>query len=389
MNSLGYLVSAAEEKTNHATTAPQENCDEIALKNGSKQNNNHKSQPQPRRPSFLLRVILLLLPFLNKSTTKKRKYNPNSSESKKNDDSKNSKVIDEELKEKQKVAYLNAKEQGENTLSPVESPSKRRRSRKSNSSPAGVPSLAKLLRQRDRKILVLDLDETLIHSMSKKAHKTSQIVEVHLKSMPVSSLYYVTKRPYCLEFLRTVSQWFDLAIFTASVQEYADPIIDLLEHDLGIRIFKNRFYRHHCVDDGNGRYIKDLRVLNVDLRRIMLIDNSPVSFTYQKDNGIAVEGWVFDPSDRALMQLLPLLISLRHTTDVRSILCLQSGRLLNFQSSRSSKADRPGRPKSKSKSEHNTIKSHIKSTKEVTTEPPAEEPAATNLAQPSILVSHS
>ena len=43
------------------------------------------------------------------------------------------------------------------------------------------------------------------------------------------------------------------------------------------------------------------------------------------DNAIQVEGWISDPTDTDLLNLLPLLEALRFTTDVRNILALKSG----------------------------------------------------------------
>lgn len=202
-------------------------------------------------------------------------------------------------------------------------------------SSTALPTIPRMLIAAKRKTLVLDLDETLIHSMTRgnSSLGPSQMVEVHLQSTQVSSFYYVAKRPHCNDFLQAVLQWYDVAIFTASVKEYADPIIDLLERDLGLhQAFKRRFYRSDCIPDssGSGGYIKDLSVLGEDLARVMLVDNSAISYIYQQANGIPVEGWISDPSDRALLHLLPLLFALRHTIDVRSVLCLQnSGALIS------------------------------------------------------------
>lgn len=70
-----------------------------------------------------------------------------------------------------------------------------------------------------KKTLIIDLDETLIHSMAKGGRmSTGHMVEVKL-SYPTSSgtggqlasgvpiLYYVHERPACHEFLRKVAKW--------------------------------------------------------------------------------------------------------------------------------------------------------------------------------------
>lgn len=177
-------------------------------------------------------------------------------------------------------------------------------------------------RRLKKKTLVLDLDETLIHSLSKTpGFSQGQMVEVKFHSQ-FTTLYTVLKRPFCDEFLDQVSQWYNLVIFTASVQAYADPMIDWLERDR--KYFVGRYYRQHCTQTPMG-YVKDLEVVDTDLSSMMIIDNSPISYTQNESNGIGIEGWINDPSDTSLMTLIPFLSALRFTTDVRSILGLKSG----------------------------------------------------------------
>lgn len=76
-----------------------------------------------------------------------------------------------------------------------------------------------------------------------------------------------------------VSKWYNLVIFTASVQEYADPVIDWLE--LERKYFSGRLYRQHCTQR-NGAYVKDLSTVEADLSRVMILDNSPVSYVFHE-----------------------------------------------------------------------------------------------------------
>ncbi|KAJ4357855.1 Nuclear envelope morphology protein 1 [Didymosphaeria variabile] len=184
-----------------------------------------------------------------------------------------------------------------------------------------------------QKTLILDLDETLIHSMAKGGrYTTGHMVEVKLQQ-PVGAggqiigpqvpiLYYVHKRPHCDEFLKKVCKWYNLVIFTASVQEYADPVIDWLETER--KYFAGRYYRQHCTFR-NGAYIKDLAQVEPDLSRVMIIDNSPMCYVFHEDNAIPIEGWINDPTDHGLLHLIPLLEGLQYVTDVRALLALRLG----------------------------------------------------------------
>lgn len=155
--------------------------------------------------------------------------------------------------------------------------------------------------QLQQKTLILDLDETLIHSIAKGGRMSSgHMVEVKLNTPvlnPVQQalpgqpappqfvgpqhpiLYYVHKRPHCDEFLRKVCKWYKVVIFTASVQEYADPVIDWLEQEK--KYFAGRYYRQHCTWR-NGSYIKDLSSVEPDLSKVIILDNSPVSYVFHE-----------------------------------------------------------------------------------------------------------
>ncbi|CAE6506305.1 unnamed protein product [Rhizoctonia solani] len=206
---------------------------------------------------------------------------------------------------------------------------------------APTPPIRRQTALHKTKTLVLDLDETLIHSTSRPMHAHGSMggggllglsglfggkrqggghmVEVVLGGR--STLYHVYKRPFVDFFLRKVSSWYTLVIFTASMPEYADPVIDWL--DAGRGMFSRRFFRDSCTHLPNGGYSKDLSIIDQDLSRVCLIDNSPASYSINSANGIPIEGWISDPGDEALLDLLPVLDSLRFTSDVRHVLGLR------------------------------------------------------------------
>ena len=76
-----------------------------------------------------------------------------------------------------------------------------------------------------------------------------------------------------------VCKWYNLVIFTASVQEYADPVIDLLEQER--KFFSGRYYRQHCTYR-HGAFIKDLSSVEPDLSKVMILDNSPLSYMFHQ-----------------------------------------------------------------------------------------------------------
>jgi RNA polymerase II subunit A small phosphatase-like protein len=168
--------------------------------------------------------------------------------------------------------------------------------------------------QKYRKCLVLDLDETLVHSSFTPVPNADFVISIELEN--VLHRVYVRKRPGVDEFLRAVSQKFEVVVFTASLNKYADPLLDILDRD---RVVTKRLFREACVQH-YGNYVKDLTHLGRSLESSIIIDNSPFSYMFQPDNAIAITSWFDDRSDRELYELLPFLDNLVDVDDVRTVL---------------------------------------------------------------------
>ncbi|KAJ3685043.1 hypothetical protein LUZ61_014207 [Rhynchospora tenuis] len=169
--------------------------------------------------------------------------------------------------------------------------------------------------------LVLDLDETLVHSTLTPCVDADFSFEVYadMKKHTV----YVKKRPHLQHFLEKVVQMFEIVIFTASQSSYASKLLDQLDPDG--RLFSRRVYRDSCLFFGEGNYTKDLTILGVDLAKVAIIDNLPQVYRLQEDNGIPIESWFEDPSDNALIELLPFLETLADAEDVRPLISQKFG----------------------------------------------------------------
>ena len=168
----------------------------------------------------------------------------------------------------------------------------------------------------NKKTLVLDLDETLVHSSTEKPFPNQKNIILNLKIKNKPYKIYAILRPYLDFFLKEMSVYYNLYIFTASLSQYSTALLNILDKN---RLIIRSFNREHCQYKF-GLYFKDLSIFNIDYKNIIIIDNNPVSYALNKSNGIPIQTWIDDPHDKELIKLIPLLKYLSKVDDVRIML---------------------------------------------------------------------
>ncbi|KAF9593894.1 hypothetical protein IFM89_025930 [Coptis chinensis] len=188
----------------------------------------------------------------------------------------------------------------------------------------------------DKLTLVLDLDETLVcayETSSLPVILRSQATEAGLSwfelecvssdkeydGKPKVNHVTVFERPGLRNFLKETSEFADLVLFTAGLEGYARPLVDII--DDGNR-FSLRLYRPSTTSTQYREHVKDLSSLSKNLCRTVIVDNNPFSFLLQPLNGIpCVPFSAGQPYDDQLSEvLLPLLKQLSLHKDVRPVL---------------------------------------------------------------------
>ena len=121
----------------------------------------------------------------------------------------------------------------------------------------------------NRKTLVLDLDETLVHSSFKASKKPDIVLPVDIEGRICH--VYILVRPGCVKFLNEMAKHYEVVIYTASLSKYADPLMDILDQN---RVAPQRLFREHCTFY-NGLFVKDMSRIGRKLSDAIIIDNSP------------------------------------------------------------------------------------------------------------------
>jgi len=156
--------------------------------------------------------------------------------------------------------------------------------------PPPEPPFLPVKKENDKRdyCLVLDLDETLVHYFE---DETESYVKVRLGAE---------------NFIKELSKYCEICIFTASTKYYADIVIDGLDYN---HLVDFRLYRQH-TSINRGINIKDLSKLGRSLEKIIIVDNIEDNYQLQPNNGINISDFEGDENDNELEYLLEDLLEI-------------------------------------------------------------------------------
>ena len=178
-----------------------------------------------------------------------------------------------------------------------------------------------------KKVALFDLDETIVHcigeinmnNVENFSRKGDAKIKVQLPGGKQITIG-INIRPHWEQALDIIRDKYHIIAYTASHESYADSVLNYLDPDK--KYFEYRLYRSHCVlcvINEMKFYVKDLGILEdcCDLKDVVLIDNSVLSFAYHLDNGIPISPFYDSKNDCELLDISNFLLKYADEDDIR------------------------------------------------------------------------
>lgn len=165
-------------------------------------------------------------------------------------------------------------------------------------------------------LLVLDLDETLIHSSEKL---------LNIKNDFKFEQYFVYNRPFLNEFLTDISSHYRIAIWSSGDDDYVNEIVSAITPN-NVQ-FEFVWGRSKCTIKRDFDYenydfekrLDKLKKKGYSLEKILIVDDSPEKTRNNYGNAIYIKEYCGDNTDQELKFLYNYLIQIKDTLNVRTL----------------------------------------------------------------------
>jgi carboxy-terminal domain RNA polymerase II polypeptide A small phosphatase len=179
----------------------------------------------------------------------------------------------------------------------------------------------------DKMLLILDLDETLIHASKALIHEDYDFKVFH---------YYVYKRPFLDKFIEICSENFQLAIWSSASDDYVQEIVrNIIPSHIPLAFVWGRSrctpiispkideYGFYNLDiTSHYEYAKKLfkvKRKGFDLKRVLIVDDTPAKVANNYGNAIYAKEFKGEKDDKELTILSKYLLLLKEEVNVRII----------------------------------------------------------------------
>ena len=166
------------------------------------------------------------------------------------------------------------------------------------------------------KLLILDLDETLIYATEKPLERRADFQ---------TELYYVYKRPHVTEFLEFCREHFSVAVWTTAGAAFAEEVVEKVfpsGYPLEFLWSRERCTKVYDADELEHYLVKDLAKLKrkgYRLESTLIVDDTPRKLERHYGNLIGVTEWLGDANDSELLILTEYLLELKEVSNVRNV----------------------------------------------------------------------
>lgn len=167
----------------------------------------------------------------------------------------------------------------------------------------------------DKKLLVLDLDETLVFASEVAL---SREADFHVGP------YHVYERPHVHRFIAHVLGRFQVGVWTASGEQYAAQVVERLFPRDGLEFVWSSQRCTTTRDWSTGEYqtikkIEKLKARGYRLESIIAIDDTPAKYARSFGNLVAVREFTGEQEDDELLHLMRYLDHLAGVPNVRAV----------------------------------------------------------------------
>ena len=169
-----------------------------------------------------------------------------------------------------------------------------------------------------RKLLILDVDETLIFATEEPLSRVADFT--------VGNKYRVYKRPFVEQFLAWCFENFDVAVWTSATDDYAAEVLaNIIPQTQNNLVFV--WSRERCTPslDVESREtfwekkLTKLRRRGYNLENVIVVDDTPQMWRNSYGNLVRVEPYLGETEDDELKKLTLYLDILKNVENVRKV----------------------------------------------------------------------
>jgi len=167
-----------------------------------------------------------------------------------------------------------------------------------------------------KKLIILDIDETLIHATEKSIGREHDFE---------TEWYLVYKRPHVHEFIEFCIEYFNVAVWTTAGHDFAVKIVD----ELFPSEFKLEFLWSHrrCTRVFNPELHETTHLKNLNkvrrkgykLEHVIMVDDTPAKLVKNYGNLVRVNEYRGQEDDNELEILMKYLLHLKKAENIRAI----------------------------------------------------------------------